>query len=433
MNYYRAMKTAYDLDVLVGKLPFDRIVTSLDAAGRALTRADERIRRSEELSQGVKARVDFFDTCAAVALGGDLVHLEDLVLHDAGMDRRPPTHELTRAARLLHVRRRLAKKPPAGILTHNGILALTGEPDPVGDWGERERQSVTTDKETGAHAGAGQGRPAFARGDSSPVGKNARSTSPDIASAGPTDHLGTRQTEDELFAEIDNVLARSAQLARGDLPDERLSGSARSRENISKPLTKGSRLRSDIDDRPADRIGDWLAVLERARQKSLPEVLTAALLLDAWAHLQPLEGWPELGRFLVQSYLMSNVTPNHLSPLCVGLRKSPFRWRRRDPLALRLAGLLGAFERAASETLEHMDRLQIARDRLMRASSQTRKQSRLPEFAEMFLSRPLVTIPMARRHLGVTAAAVDNMIRQLGPALPRELTGRDRYRAWGIL
>ncbi|WP_286202771.1 helix-turn-helix domain-containing protein [Labrenzia sp. THAF191b] len=25
------------------------------------------------------------------------------------------------------------------------------------------------------------------------------------------------------------------------------------------------------------------------------------------------------------------------------------------------------------------------------------------------------------------------MIRQLGPALPRELTGRDRYRAWGIL
>ncbi|WJS05888.1 helix-turn-helix domain-containing protein [Roseibium aggregatum] len=25
------------------------------------------------------------------------------------------------------------------------------------------------------------------------------------------------------------------------------------------------------------------------------------------------------------------------------------------------------------------------------------------------------------------------MIRQLGPALPRELTGRDRYRGWGIL
>ncbi|WP_428651379.1 helix-turn-helix domain-containing protein [Roseibium sp.] len=40
---------------------------------------------------------------------------------------------------------------------------------------------------------------------------------------------------------------------------------------------------------------------------------------------------------------------------------------------------------------------------------------------------------MARQELGVTAAAVDNMIRQLGPTMPRELTGCSRYRAWGIL
>ncbi|ERS09586.1 hypothetical protein Q675_00210 [Labrenzia sp. C1B70] len=49
---------------------------------------------------------------------------------------------------------------------------------------------------------------------------------------------------------------------------------------------------------------------------------------------------------------------------------------------------------------------------------------------DLFLQHPLVTIPMARHDLGDTAAAVDRMIRQLGPAPPFELTGLDRYRAW---
>lgn len=38
-------------------------------------------------------------------------------------------------------------------------------------------------------------------------------------------------------------------------------------------------------------------------------------------------------------------------------------------------------------------------------------------------------LPMARQTLGVTAASVNRMIRQLGPVLPREITARDRYRA----
>jgi hypothetical protein len=37
------------------------------------------------------------NACFALWLSGELVHLEDLVLHDAEMDLRGPTHELTRA------------------------------------------------------------------------------------------------------------------------------------------------------------------------------------------------------------------------------------------------------------------------------------------------------------------------------------------------
>jgi hypothetical protein len=62
-----------------------------------------------------------------------------------------------------------------------------------------------------------------------------------------------------------------------------------------------------------------------------------------------------------------------------------------------------------------------------------RSNSKLPGLVELFLSRPLVTEPLAANLLKVTPKAVDLMLAQLGGALPRELTGRTRYRAWGIV
>ncbi|MBB2821674.1 UNVERIFIED_ORG: hypothetical protein GGD59_004952 [Rhizobium esperanzae] len=48
----------------------------------------------------------FGDACASLWVDGELVHLEDLVLHDAGADIRAPTHELTIARDVLRSRRR---------------------------------------------------------------------------------------------------------------------------------------------------------------------------------------------------------------------------------------------------------------------------------------------------------------------------------------
>ena len=62
-----------------------------------------------------------------------------------------------------------------------------------------------------------------------------------------------------------------------------------------------------------------------------------------------------------------------------------------------------------------------------------RSNSKLPEFVNLFLSRPLVTVRLGAKLLKVTPKAVDLMLVQLGGALPRELTGRRRYRAWGIV
>jgi len=49
----------------------------------------------------------FRDAADAPGLEGELVYREDLVLHDAHMDIRTPTHELTRAPAVLRARRRI--------------------------------------------------------------------------------------------------------------------------------------------------------------------------------------------------------------------------------------------------------------------------------------------------------------------------------------
>jgi hypothetical protein len=59
-------------------------------------------------------------------LEGTLVRLDDLVLHDAGMDIRAPTHELTRAHAVLRTRRRIADGKPDWALSAAGLAGLRG-------------------------------------------------------------------------------------------------------------------------------------------------------------------------------------------------------------------------------------------------------------------------------------------------------------------
>ena len=49
------------------------------------------------------------DACASLGLQGALMHLEDLVRHDAAMDLRAPTPDLTRAHAVLRTRRSIAR------------------------------------------------------------------------------------------------------------------------------------------------------------------------------------------------------------------------------------------------------------------------------------------------------------------------------------
>jgi len=88
-----------------------------------LTRLDERIARSP-VGQGLLERTQFTDACASLWIDGELVHLEDLVLHDATRDIRTPTHELTIGHDVLRTRRRIAGQSPDWALSSDGIRTL---------------------------------------------------------------------------------------------------------------------------------------------------------------------------------------------------------------------------------------------------------------------------------------------------------------------
>jgi lipoprotein-anchoring transpeptidase ErfK/SrfK len=93
---------AYDL----AKISKSTLMRPAFDAAIALTRLDERIARSP-VGAGWVERSQFTDACASLWIDGELVHLEDLVLHDATKDIRTPTHELTIARDVLRTRRRI--------------------------------------------------------------------------------------------------------------------------------------------------------------------------------------------------------------------------------------------------------------------------------------------------------------------------------------
>jgi hypothetical protein len=110
---------------------FERLQAPFESASDALARFDERLRCSP-VADAFMLRAHFHDACAALWRAGEFVQLEDLVLHDAGMDVRTPTHELVRAHAVLLARRRIADREPAWALTTEGLAGLRGAWRPNG-------------------------------------------------------------------------------------------------------------------------------------------------------------------------------------------------------------------------------------------------------------------------------------------------------------
>lgn len=80
----------YDLD----HLPLKTLLPPLARVSAALARLDKRLAHSS-VGAGLIERLHFADACASLWLDGELVEMEDLVLHEAARDIRSPSHALT--------------------------------------------------------------------------------------------------------------------------------------------------------------------------------------------------------------------------------------------------------------------------------------------------------------------------------------------------
>ncbi len=363
-------------------IPWEDIAPNLARAEDILGRLDERLSQSP-IRDGFIARTHFADACGSLWLEGELVPLEDLVLHDLLMDIRTPTFELVRAHTVLRARRKIAGEAPDWALSAGGLDVLLRSSAPE------------LDLQTDANGDAGF------LGDES----GAREAGEEDALAGT-------------MAELDAVLARTEQV---------LAGGARSPEKVEKGHRDPLIHEPDWDEQA--RLSDWRRAVDETQD--LPPVLAAALALDAWQEIQPLHHKTWLGPLLAAALLRERKkTRAHLACLNVGLRQIAPEQRRARNGATRLLARIDAIAAAAEAGLKDHDRWVLARKSLELKLVGRRGHSRMGALIDLVMARPMVSAGMIARTIGVTPRAAQNMVEDLGL---RELTGRTRYRAWGVV
>jgi len=313
-----------------------------------LSRLDERL-ASSPLAGGWRTRVDLLEAASWAWADGRLAPLEDLVLHDAHMDVRSPTQDLT----LAHVLTRARRKAQAGgaeLVSADGAYWLIG-----------------------------------------------RAAAPPQASAGP---VSPRPTPDA-----------------GVLPV------------MTESLTA---LRSRATEDPHAAIDEIVGLIAQFHP-STPDLLAAAGLIEGWRLAAPLPRQAWVGPLLAAIWLKSRGRlRSHILTWWWAAKDLPLAGARAEgPLLSRLEHHLLVAERAAELSIAELQRLSLARLRLLQQVGVRRRHSRAGELVDLLIASPLVSAPLAADRLKISQQAVRSLIAQLGAGV-QEVSGRRRFQAWRV-
>ena len=347
--------------------PIGMLIAALSAAEDSVSRLDELTRLP--LGRGLSARLEFQEACAWSVNRGELVHLEDLVLHDAGLDVRTPDQELTRTHSVLRLWRRTGRLKADELLSAKAVTRLINP------------RSAGRSKALGDLMSAIGADPSRDRG-------------------GPLASAGSAGVLVDVTSEIDDLIARAEAVTTDD---------------------------------DSEALAEWFG-LEADVPAGWPSLLRGAVLLEAWATIDPLPRHSHMGAILVNALLKRAGRLRHHRILVETGRRRLGRDVRRPVgqsglrrTVWQLQGL------AAAENLGHAeyDRLSLARQVVSQHLVGRRSSSHLGEVIELFSERPIVTAGMIAEHCKVSQQAARALVVQLGSGIA-EVSGRVRFRAWRL-